>query len=202
MAERKLVIGLIGDACAGKSTLAGLFAKKGATVYDADASIRALYEVPEVIKDVQHYFGKGVLDENGKVDRKKLGAIVFSHPEKMRDLTNRILYPRTRPKMDEQRSVWALNTASPVFLMDAPTLFEAGMAGECGRILYLTAPRERRIEWAVKREWDAEELDRRDKRLAAFAGKKDRADAIVTNDGSVADLEKKVDELWEKWVRV
>lgn len=202
MADRKLVIGLIGDACAGKSTLSGMFAKKGAHVYDADAAIHALYELPEVIKDVQHYFGKGVLGEDGKVDRKKLGAIVFSHPEKMRDLTNRILYPRTRPKMEEQRTAWSQNAASPVFLMDAPTLYEAGMAGECGKILYLAAPRERRIEWAAKRGWDAEELDRRDKRLAAFPGKKDRADAIVNNDGSLAELEKKVDEIWDKWVRV
>jgi dephospho-CoA kinase len=81
-------------------------------------------------------------------------------------------------------------------------LYEAGMAGECGKILYLAAPRERRIEWAAKRGWDAEELDRRDKTLAAFPGKKDRADAVVNNDGSLEELEKKVDEIWDKWVRI
>jgi len=199
---KKQVIGLVGDACAGKSSVAKMFAKLGATVYDADAAVHKIYARPDVIDEVQKMFGDVTTD--GKIDRVKLAAIVFSDLQKMKALTEQIVFPRTAREMEEQKAAWLLKTDSPVLLLDAPTLFEAGRADDCDRILYLGAPRERRIEWAKKRNWSEQELDRRDARLNAFFGsnsrKRERADAVVENDGSLDDLEKKIVEVWTRWI--
>lgn len=202
MPERtKRVIGLVGDACAGKSSVAKMFAKLGATVYDADAAVHKIYAQPDVIEEVRTMFGDVLT--GGKIDRVKLAAIVFSDLGKMKALTEKIVFPRTAREMEAQKAAW-LQTDSPVLLLDAPTLFEAGRADDCDRILYLGAPRERRIEWAKGRNWPEQELDRRDARLNAFFGtnarKRERADAVVENDGSLADLEKKIVEVWNRWV--
>lgn len=179
-----------------------MFAKLGATVYDADAAVHRIYAQPEVIEEVRAMFGD-VLSPDAKIDRVKLAAIVFTDLGKMKALTEQIVYPRTGREMEALKADW-LKTDSPVLLLDAPTLFESGRAGECDKILFLGAPRERRIEWAKKRNWSEQELDRRDARLNAFFGsntrKRERADAVVENDGSLDDLEKKIVEVWNRWV--
>lgn len=199
--RKKQVIGLVGDACAGKSSAAKIFAKLGATVYDADAAVHKIYARPDVIEDVRKMFGDVLT--GGKIDRVKLAAIVFSDLEKMKALTEQIVFPRTAQEMAEQKAAWLLKTDSPVLLLDAPTLFEAGRGDDCDKILYLGAPRERRIEWAKARGWSEAELDCRDARLNAYFGtnahKRERADAVVENDGSLADLEKKIVEVWNRW---
>lgn len=199
--RKKHIIGLVGDACAGKSSAAKIFAKLGAMVYDADAAVHKIYARPDVIEEVRKMFGDVTTD--GKIDRVKLAAIVFSDLQKMKALTEQIVFPRTSQEMAEQKAAW-LKTDSPVLLLDAPTLFEAGRADDCYAILYLGAPRERRIEWAKTRGWSEAELDRRDARLNAYFGtnarKRERADAVVENDGSLADLEKKIVEVWTRWI--
>lgn len=179
-----------------------MFAKLGATVYDADAAVHKIYAQPDVIEEVRKMFGDVTTD--GKIDRVKLAAIVFSDPQKLKALTEQIVFPRTSKEMAEQKAAWLLKKESPVLLLDAPTIFEAGRGDDCDRILYLGAPRERRIEWAKARGWSEAELDRRDARLNAHFGtnarKRERADAVVENDGSLADLEKKIVEVWTRWI--
>lgn len=199
--RKKQVIGLVGDACAGKSSVAKMFAKLGASIYDADAAVHRIYAQQDVIDEVRAMFGDVLTD--GKIDRAKLGGVVFSDPQQLKALTEQIVFPRTSREIAEQKAAW-LKTDSPVLLLDAPTLFEAGRADDCDRILYLGAPRERRIEWAKGRNWSEQELDRRDARLNAFFGtnarKRERADAVVENDGSLADLDKKIVEVWNRWI--
>ena len=74
----KQVIGLVGDACAGKSHVAAMFAKLGATVYDADAAVHRIYAQPEVIDEVMFVLNEDVRAQDGNIDRGKLAAIVFS----------------------------------------------------------------------------------------------------------------------------
>lgn len=198
----KQVIGLVGDACAGKSSAAKIFAKLGATVYDADAAVHRIYARPDVIEEVRTMFGDVLT--GGKIDRVKLAAVVFSDPLKLKALTEQIVFPRTSREMAEQKAAWLQKKDSPALLLDAPTIFEAGRGDDCDRILYLGAPRDRRIEWAKSRNWSEQELDRRDARLDAFFGtnarKRERADAVLENDGSLADLEKKIVEVWTRWI--
>src|SRR5436190_23322145 len=97
MSDRKqIIVGLIGQICAGKSAVAEAFARRGADIYDADKSVHEIYRQPEVIEDVRKMLGDGVIESGGQVNRKAVGQIVFADAAKLKTLTEKIIFPRTR----------------------------------------------------------------------------------------------------------
>jgi dephospho-CoA kinase len=194
----KLIIGLVGQICAGKSAVADAFRNHGAAVYDADKSVHEIYARPDVIAEVRGTFGDGVIDENGAVDRKALGKIVFADEQKLQRLIREIIFPRSGIEMqkaiDEFRS-----SASAALVLDAPTLFEAGRDVLCDNIVYVSAPLERREAWALKRGWAPGELARREKMFKHDSEKRRRADAIVQNMGSLDELDRQASRLMRLW---
>ena len=192
--QSKWVIGLFGQVCAGKSAVAEAFRKQGARVFDADKAVHALYQNPEVAAQVRELFGKEALDSQGGVDRKSLGAIVFSDPAKLKLLTESVIFPRVNAALREEIEQFKQAQES-YLLIDAPTLLEAGEGGLCDRLVMVTAPWERRVDWAEKRGWTVEELRRRDARMLDEAAKRAQASVVLENNGSLAGLEVKVHEI-------
>lgn len=204
MTRTPVAIGLVGLVCAGKSAVAESFRKRGAVLYEADKLVHGLYARPDVKEDVRKLFGDGVFDSAGEVDRKKIGAVVFADAARLQELTEKVLFPRTgellREKLDALRA-GTLEGSPQALLVDAPTLFEAGREGWCDRLLFVTAPRERRERWAKeKRGWTAGEIERREARMMDESLKRARCHAVLENDGSLEDLDRKVGELWKAWV--
>ena len=168
-------------------------------VYDADATVREIYTRPDVKAEVRALFGGGVFTEDGKVDCQALGKIVFSDKEKLDELTQKIIYPRSSKVVLQALEEFKSAPAS-VLLLDAPTLFEAGREHLCDNIVYVTAPQERREEWARRRGWLPGEMQRREAKLGGDEAKRKRADALIDNAGSLADLERQVDRLMSLWI--
>jgi dephospho-CoA kinase len=196
---RKPVIGLIGQVCAGKSTVADAFRRRGALVYDADMAVRELYTRPETIELVRKLFGSEVLDNAGQVNRKALAKIVFSDAAKLAQLTTQIVYPRTGEAIRKQIEGFRSSNA-PALLLDAPTLLESGRDSVCDWIVFVAAPIERRRQWAKKRGWESGELERREEKMIDERTKRSKADAVVDNAGSLDDVDRQVGELWDKWL--
>ena len=192
------IVGLVGQVCAGKSTVAEAFRAWGAVVYNADKAVRELYSLPETIAAVRSLFGDTVLDLRGQVDRKALAEIVFSSPEKLALLTSQVIFPRTGKAIAEAIDAFRTSDA-PVLLLDAPTLFESGRDSVCDKIVFVAAPLERRRKWAAERGWNEGELERRDSRLMSETAKRTRADAIIDNDGTREDVEDAVGSLLTNW---
>ncbi|MCW8131671.1 MAG: dephospho-CoA kinase [Planctomycetota bacterium] len=204
MTGAPVAIGLVGQVCAGKSAVAEAFKKRGAALYEADKLVHGLYARPDVKEDVRTLFGDEVFDARGEVDRKKIGAVVFADAAKLKELTEQVLFPRTgeilRAALDALRA-GTLEGHPPALLIDAPTLFEAGREGWCDKLLFVAAPRDRRERWAKeKRGWAAGEIERREARMQDESLKRARCDAVLDNDGSLEDLDRKVGELWTAWV--
>ena len=197
--NEKIVIGLVGQVCAGKSTVAAAFRRLGAMIYDADATVREIYTRPDVKEEVRALFGATVFTEDGSVDRQVLGKIVFSDKEKLNALTQKIIYPRSSVVVQKTLDEFK-NSPSSVLLLDAPTLFEAGREKLCDNIVYVSAPKERREEWARKRGWPPGEIERREASLDCDDAKRKRADALIDNAGSIGDLERQVDRMMSLWV--
>jgi len=195
---KKIVIGLIGDVCAGKSTVADAFRRHGAQVYDADKHVHEIYRQADTIEQVKKLLGAEVLDASGQVDRKAVGRIVFNDPAKLEKLTKEIVFPRTTAAMKQALEAFHASEASAL-LLDAPTLFESGRDDLCDFIVYVTAPMERRAEWARARGWDANELSRRDARLSRQSVKRWRADLVIDNKGTIEDIDRSVSESLRKW---
>ncbi len=192
------VIGLVGQVCAGKSTVAEAFRRRGVTVYDADKAVRGIYTQPEAIADVRDRFGSGVLDAKGNVDRKALAAIVFADPAKLELLTSQVIFPRTGKAITDAIVHFKHSTA-PALLLDAPTLFESGRNDVCEKIVFVAAPLERRNAWAAERGWDEGEVERRESRLYPEQAKRAKADAVIENTGTIVDVDRQVQEILKLW---
>jgi dephospho-CoA kinase len=195
-----VVVGLIGQVCAGKSTVAEAFKRRGAMIYDADQRVHEMYRRPEVIKEVSEKFGADVLDSSGQVDRKALGKIVFADSKKLRQLTETIIFPRTIESIKATLEEFNKST-SPLLILDAPTLFEAGRDDLCHYIVFVSAPLERRKEWAKSRGWNEDEIEKREGKMGRMSIKRRRADAVIENDGTKEDVDRKVGEVFDRWTK-
>ena len=99
MIQNRKIIGLTGNIASGKSTVSKFLIKKGFYVIDADVISReAVAKGTEGLSKIRKHFGDDVLLENGELDRKKLGRIVFGDKDKLQQL-NHILHPIIRRRI-------------------------------------------------------------------------------------------------------
>ncbi len=188
------VIGLAGGIGAGKSAVARALASLGCLVTESDAQTRAALADEAVRHTIVEWWGEGVLDAGGAIDRSALARIVFNDPRERARLET-LLHPfahRARDEIIER----AEREHAPAVVIDAPLLFEAGLDAGCDRVVFVDAPRELRLERVrTTRGWDADELDRREKAQLPLEDKRRRSDDILVNAGHEEDLIPRVEAL-------
>ncbi|MFK7961920.1 MAG: dephospho-CoA kinase [Phycisphaerales bacterium] len=180
------VIGIAGGIGSGKSAVARILAEFGCVVSDSDADARAVLDDPEVQKTLADWWGSEVLADDGSVDRGRVAAIVFADPDQRTRLEG-LIHPRLHA-MREARFA-AAPPSTPALVIDAPLLFEAGLADQCTTIIFVDVPRDVRLARVVaSRGWDPEELDRREASQLSLDEKRARADHAVSNTGELTAL--------------
>ncbi|NNE44809.1 MAG: dephospho-CoA kinase, partial [Gemmatimonadetes bacterium] len=175
----------------GKSTVARAIARRGARVLDADQIVRALYEGGELPERLAAEFGAAVRHPDGSVDRKALGAIVFSDPEARRKL-EAMVHPAVRAFVLSHLDEWRAEGFDGIVVLDAALLVESDFAYPLDALLVVTAPREVRLERLEGRGVPREEAVRRMDAQAGDDEKRSRADAVLDNGGDLEDLEREV----------
>lgn len=195
MSARTKRLGLTGNIACGKSTVLKLLADRGAEVVDADRTVHGLLGTPgPLVEAIGRRFGAAVVAPDGAVDRRALGAIVFRDPGALADLEG-ILYPVV---LADIRALAEASTA-PVFVVDAIKLIEAGLADECDQVWVVTCPRELQIERLVTtRGLTREEAIVRIDAQGPQADKVARADVVIDNGGTPAELLRQVDAAWAR----
>ncbi|MEZ0228285.1 MAG: dephospho-CoA kinase [Planctomycetota bacterium] len=192
-----LTILLMGGIASGKSTVAALFEKRGAVVLDADRIAHAELATPDAIAQVTKIWGDSVLGADGKVERKKLGMLVFGKPDEIKKL-EAILHPRVRAAMSRRVSELA-GRPRRVVILDAPVGAEAGIKADL--TVFVDASLETRLKRARElRGWSEGELERRESSQLSVAEKRRMADAVVTNDQGVPEAERDVERIWTSLV--
>lgn len=142
------IIGLTGGIGSGKSTVASYIASKGISVYIADEEARKLMDSKVMINKIQAIFEESILTNEGNLDRKKIGNIVFSQPEKLAQL-NAIVHPEVKKHFEK----WVKKHKNQSFVVkEVAILFETGGHLACDKVIMITAPQEIRIERAMKRD--------------------------------------------------
>lgn len=189
-------VGLTGGIGAGKSAVTALLRERGAVVIDSDALAREVVEPGTSGLDaVVERFGASLLDADGRLDRPALGAVVFADAQARRDL-EAIIHPRVR-----ERAAQLEAEAGPdaIVVHDVPLLVETGQAGLYDLVVVVDVPVETQIErLAAHRKMPRAEAE---SRIAAQATRDQRlaaADVVLDNTGSLDDLAKAVDALWER----
>ena len=152
---KKPIIGILGGIGSGKSTVAAEFAKLGCAVVDADKIAHELLDEDDVREKMVGLFGQGILDSAGKIDHKKLAAIVFADAEKLSSL-NQIIHPLVLERVEQlikqyQTQVPAVREP-PVqaIVLDIPLLAEVGWEKWCDKLVFIECKQHLRVERAKK----------------------------------------------------
>ena len=191
-----LLVGLTGNIGSGKSTVAQMLSERGATIIDADVLARRAVELgTTAYAKIVARWGSSILAPDGHLDRAALRRIVFADHEQLEEL-NQIVHPeveRLRARLIEQ----AKRRGDRVVVCDIPLLFERHMTDRFDRIVLVDANRVIRLERLVK-ERGLRETEAMDMIAAQMPAelKRARADFIIENDGTFAQLERRVHDVW------
>lgn len=185
-----VLVGLTGGIATGKSTVAGIFKRYGATVIDADALAREVVKPGKPAwREIVKTFGKAVINPDRTLNRQALGTKVFGHPGKLRQL-ERIIHPRVAREQIRLTKEAALNDPRTIVIYDVPLLFEAGIDKRVDATIVVTADRATQIARIRKRNGlSRAEALRRIKSQMPLTEKRRRAD--YTLDGTLPLLQLK-----------
>lgn len=184
---RRLRVGLTGGLASGKSTVAELCRRAGCSVLDADRIVAELYRPGgEGSLAVEQLFGAGMLNADGAVDRPRLAQQVFADPEARRRLEAAI-HPLVR-----QRTGELLASTEGIAVYEATLLVEAGRAGDFDLVVTVEADPELRCARAVARGMAEDAARARLEAQGDGAQRRQKADLVICNDGSPAELEQQV----------
>jgi dephospho-CoA kinase len=192
-------IGLTGGIATGKSTVARLLTERGAILIDLDRIAREVVEPgqPSLYR-IAERFGQAVLQEDGLLDRKKLGAVVFADPTERKAL-EAIIHPAIRSVMKERMAYHEEHSPNKLVVVDVPLLYESGLESYFQQIMVVYIPREEQLQRLLER--DKLTVEEAQKRLQAqmdIEEKKRRAGILINNSGSLAETEQQIEGYWRE----
>ena len=191
-----LNVALTGNIAAGKSAVAELFRRWGATVIDADEIVRQV-QAPggPVMREIAERFGKSVVRADGSLDRPALRRLVMADPDALAAL-NRIVHPAVHARRAELMAA-AESRGDRLVVSDIPLLFEAADPGEFDLVVLVDAPEEVRLSRLIEhRGLDVEEARRMIGAQMPVPGKRARSDYVIENDGDPEALERAAKVVW------
>lgn len=193
------VIGLTGGFKTGKSTVAGMLLEFGAEVIDADKlAHKALKPDSSTYKKIIKEFGEKFLDDEGRINRRKLAKLVFSNKEKL-NLLNSIIHPYVIDKVKEKIYRTKQSNPNAIVIVDAPLLYEAGMQNMMDKIIVVLATKNKQIQRARQTTSLSEyEVKRRIKSQLPLSKKEKLANIVIENNGTLEDTRSQVKKMWKK----
>lgn len=193
------VIGITGGIATGKSTVSAILREIGYTVIDADVAARKVVEPgEEAFVKIVDSFGIDILQEDGWLDRKKLGDIVF-HDENKRNLLNSIVHPAVRQSMlrDAERS---FESGENVVFMDIPLLFESKLTWMVDKVIVVYVDEKIQLNRLMKRNgYSEEEAFARIQSQMPIEEKRKLGDAEIDNRGTIDETKEQLFHILKKW---
>ncbi|MTI79629.1 MAG: dephospho-CoA kinase [Firmicutes bacterium] len=195
------IVGLTGGIASGKSTVADYLAHLGAEIIDADAIARDIVKPGSpALKEILHFFGPGVLHDDGTLNRKNLGSIVFNAPSALQSL-NDITHPKiTDVVLSKIREFKENNSEKKMLILMAPLLIEVGLDKLVDKVWVVHVNTETQLQRVIKRDKLTKETAQ--KRIKSQLPEEKRlkhADEIIDNNGSWENARKQTEKLWIKY---
>lgn len=193
------VLALTGGLGSGKSTAAEVFADAGAVVIDLDDVAKTLLDQASAVRDrAVSAFGDSVLAEDGSIDRATLASAAFASEEATARL-NAIVHPAVLAAVAGALDTLALQGEPPrAVVLVIPLLAESPLFLEpVDAVLAISSSEEARLERAVARGMSREDAENRMARQAGDAERREIADYVIENDGSLDEFREAVRAFWE-----
>ena len=189
------IIGVTGGIASGKSSVSNWLISKGYPVIDADIAARRVVEpgMP-ALQEIKKIFGPDICLEDGTLNRKKLGSIVFADEEK-RQVLNHIVHPAVRKWMIEETEK-AFQGGAEIVFMDIPLLYESNLTHMVdGVILVYVKPEVQLERLMIRDQYTEEEALARIRAQMPIEDKKVLADYIVDNNNDFIETEEQLNNL-------
>lgn len=192
-----MLIGLTGQTGAGKSTVGKIFQELGAAVVDADAVSHEITDNDlDCLYEIVDRFSCLVLNEKGKLDRRKLGRMVFSDKAKLATL-NKIMFPYI-VKSIKTKTTALFDSGAEIVIVDGATLIESGFSKLCDKMISVTADSEVREKRIVIRD----KISKADaaRRISSQSGAEfytSASDYVIDNSDGAAALCAKAERLYK-----
>lgn len=194
------IIGITGGIASGKSTVTGSLRQQGYQVIDADQVVHELQEPGErLYQALLSAFGPAILQENGRLDRLKLGAMIFGNPqllEQSSQIQNQII----REELAGRRDLLA--EKEDIFFMDLPLLFELGYETWFDQVWLVDVTEETQLSRLMARnDLSQEEAEKRIAAQLSLQEKRNRADVLIDNNGPLELTQEQLREALQKLER-
>ncbi|MBE4908233.1 dephospho-CoA kinase [Bacillus luteolus] len=194
-----LIIGLTGGIASGKSTVSKMLEELGLAIVDADKIAHQVVEVGKpAYTEIVRVFGEKVLKPDLSINRPELGAIIFNDKQK-REMLNSIVHPEVRKEMLQQADRFIKNGAKAVIL-DIPLLFESKLTHMVQKTILVYVDEEVQLERLMSRNGYTEaEAKARIFSQMPLIEKKDLADVVLDNNGSINNTREQLLLILSKW---
>lgn len=196
-----VIIGLTGGIASGKSTVSAMLAELGAAVVDADQVAREVVLPGEpALREVADAFGQAILNEDGTLNRSKLGEIVFADEAKRKKL-EAILHPAIRQVMTDRIERLEKENPKRLVVADIPLLYETGLDTRYPEVMVVYVPPSVQLKRLMERDGLSEDKAR--ERLLAqlpIDEKKAKADWVIDNSGTREATRRQVLDFWRRKV--
>lgn len=187
------VIGLTGGIASGKSTASNILKQFGVPVIDADLIAREIVEPGQpALNEIKHTFGKEVMKEDGSLNRKQLGKLVFSDKNQLEKL-NAIMHKRIKEEIINRINMYRKNCSYPVIIVDAALLIEMHMCKLVDEVWLIVADERIQLNRLIERDKISmnDAIDRMKAQMATDEKKK-YADVIINNNLDIAYLKSQI----------
>lgn len=191
--------GLTGGIASGKSTVSRLLADRGAIIIDADQIARevVLPGTPLLTK-VAETFGEQILKADGSLNRKQLGSIVFADEDKRKQLEG-LLHPAIRKLMKERMAEYEATKPDKLVVVDIPLLYESDLGFMFEEVIVVYVPPHIQMERLMQRDGLSEEqAAQRVNAQMSIERKKEIADVVIDNSGSLEETIRQVEQYWQR----
>jgi dephospho-CoA kinase len=189
-------IGLTGGIGSGKSTVSALLAARGAVVIDADAITRDLQQPgTDVFEAMVARFGRGIVAADGTLDRQAVADVVFADPEALGDL-NAIVHPAVGAEIARRMAEEA--ETDHLVVLDVPLLVESGRSDLAGLVVIDVDPEIAVARLVAHRGMREDDARARMARQVERAERLAKADVVIDNSGTEAELEAQIEALWPR----
>jgi dephospho-CoA kinase len=193
------MIGLVGGIGSGKSVVAAALARRGGFVIAGDVLGHEALRQPAIRDRVVERWGRALLNEEGEVERGRLGALVFKAAAELRAL-ERLVFPWIERRIGEEIARAEGNPRVPFVILDAAILLEAGWNRVCDKIVFVNTPRTERLKrLKEQRGWSEKEVQAREDVQMPLNEKQQQADAVIDNAGPPDDVARQVEALLKQW---
>jgi dephospho-CoA kinase len=194
------VLGLTGGIGSGKTMVGEMFAQLGAEIIDADQLAREVVEPGQpALHEIVERFGPDILDAGGRLDRGKLGRIVFADAA-ARMALNALTHPRIRERMEA--AVSARKDRQGVLILDIPLLFENARTALVEKVIVVWVDPETQLHRLLERGGlTAEEARMRIAAQMPLDQKRGLADHVIDNGGSPAETRRQVEAIYRRYAR-